>query len=145
MPSHAHLGGDREAVEGALRVADSTEGRGVELGPFGVAPARGGVAQEATVGVVCLARIDERAPFSSDPEVTDGLWLWEDGETAGAPHRVRRFGERFEARFEHVYRAGAFDPVLYRANSWKRAPSIRDFVLTYEGETRVLEEKVTAR
>ncbi|MEY2981924.1 MAG: hypothetical protein RL562_2151 [Planctomycetota bacterium] len=101
--------------------------------------------EDATVGVQCLVRIDERAPFTADPETTDGLWLWEEGEVGGFPHRVRRFGERFEARFEHVYRPGAFDPILFRANSWKRAPSIREFVLTYEGETRVLEEKVTAR
>jgi hypothetical protein len=101
--------------------------------------------QETLVDVQCLLRIDERAAFDADPEQTDGLWRLEDGEVAGAPHRLGRHGERFEARFVHVYRPGAFDPLTFRANAWKRAPTVDWFLLTYEGETRVLAERVTAR
>lgn len=101
--------------------------------------------EESLVDLQCLVRIDERAPFDADPEQTDGLFLLDRGEMEGEPNPIRRYGERFEARFVQVYRPGAFDPVTYRELAWKRAPTIRWFVLTYEGETRVLEERVSAR
>lgn len=101
--------------------------------------------EEPLVELECLVRIDERAPFDADPERTDGLWLFREGEPDGAPNPIRRYGERFEARFMHVYRPGAFDPVTFRQLAWKRAPTLRWFLLTYEGETRILAERITAR
>jgi hypothetical protein len=44
-----------------------------------------------------------------------------------------------------VYRPGAFDPVQFLQQAWKRAPTIRYYVTTYQGEPRILSERVTAR
>lgn len=101
--------------------------------------------ENALVKVRCLVRVDERAPFDADPEQDPGLRVLEKGEIEGAAVPIRRHGERFEARFFHVYRPGAFDGTSFLAQDWKRAPTIEWFLATYEGETRILAERVTTR
>lgn len=101
--------------------------------------------ENALVKVRCLVRVDERAPFDADPEKDPELRLLEKGEIEGAAVPIRRHGERFEARFVHVYRPGSFDGATFLAQDWKRAPTVEWFLTTCEGETRVLSERVTAR
>jgi hypothetical protein len=92
-----------------------------------------------------LVRVDERAPFDADPQANPGLRLLLRGDQDGAPIPIRQFGERFEARFEQVYRPGAFDGVTFLAQDWKRAITVEWFVASYEGETTILSEEVSAR
>ena len=101
--------------------------------------------ENALVKLRCLARVDERAPFDADPAQQPDLLLFEKGEIEGKPNPVQRHGQRFEARFEQVYRPGCFDGTSFLAQDWKRAITIKWFVGSYDGETRILEERVTAR
>ena len=101
--------------------------------------------ESTLVQVQCLLTIDERAPFDADPEQNPELLLLRKGDIEGAPIPIRRYGQRLEARFEQVYRPGCFDGVTFLAQDWKRAVDIKWFLASYEGETRILEERVTAR
>ncbi len=94
------------------------------------------------IDVECLVRIDGRGSFADDPETSPHLFRFDRG---GVENPIGRQGSRIEARFSTVYRPGAFDPQTFRANTWKKAPMVRALLLDYEGEGRVLDEKVTAQ
>ena len=94
------------------------------------------------VDVHCVLRIDGGSSFADDPDEEPSLFLFEKGDP---PNLIQRQGSRLEARFYTVYRPGAFDPQLFRAHSWKRAPTVRSMILDYQGESRLLTERVTAR
>ncbi len=97
------------------------------------------------VDIQCLARIDGAAPFTADPANTAGLYRFEAGSVDGKGNRLARQGDMLEARFHVLYRAGCFDPVTFLAHAWKYAPLVNAVVVSFEGEPRVLEERVTAR
>ncbi|MBK8978077.1 MAG: hypothetical protein IPM29_19405 [Planctomycetes bacterium] len=110
----------------------------------------GGVAWEAdlpdaTVDLYCYARLDERGSFDNDPAQTPGLWLLREGQPGGQPNAIRSHGRHLELRFVNVYEPGAFDPTLFLAQGYKRTPRLRWFFVDYEGEPRILDERVTAR
>ena len=92
--------------------------------------------------VACLVRIDGRGTFADDPDTTQGLWRFDEAARA---QPIGWQGSRIEARFSTIYRPGSFDPQTFRAQTWKKAPMVRAVLLDYEGESRVLEEQVTAR
>jgi hypothetical protein len=97
------------------------------------------------VDLQCLVRIDGQGSFADDPQRSRHLLHFVDGSAGERPNPINRQASRLEARFFPVYRPGAFDPVQFRANSWKRAPTVRAVLATFEGESRILSERVTAR
>ena len=97
------------------------------------------------VDVHCYVRVDGRGRFSDDPDVTEGLFLFTDGDPNDRTNPIGAAGSRLELRFVTVYRSGAFDPDQFLRQSWKRAPSIEWFIVTYEGDGRILSERITTR
>ncbi len=103
-------------------------------------------AVDPLVDVHCLVNLDGRASFADDPAAADdGLLLLTDGHPGDRPNPLLRQASRLEARFMTVYKPGAFDPVAFLSHSWKKAPRVRAVVVEYEGEARVLDERITAR
>ncbi|MEM7198973.1 MAG: hypothetical protein AAF628_01825 [Planctomycetota bacterium] len=93
----------------------------------------------------CLVRIDGRGSFADDPETTPGLFLLEDGAPGELPNPLGWQGSRLEARFFARYRRGAFDANRFGQGAWKKAPTVRALEILYEAESRLLEERVSAR
>ena len=83
--------------------------------------------------------------WSDDPETNPHLFRFTDGDPGDQANPIRRAASRLEARFVTVYRQGAFDPEQFLLQSWKRTPTIQWFLLTFEGEGRILSERITAR
>lgn len=100
---------------------------------------------DALVDVQCLFRVDGLGSFADDPEKRDGLFSFTDGAVNQQPNPLNWQGSRFEARFMTVYKPGAFDPTANLSHSWKKTPKVRAVVVDYEGEGRVLSERITAR
>jgi hypothetical protein len=106
--------------------------------------------RDPLAGIECLARADGLAAWTDEPGQRDELWLFERGRTGGegakpTPNPLRRQASRLELRFRTRYLDGAYDAVRLNSHSWKRAPTVRAVVVTYEGEGRILNEQVTAR
>lgn len=93
----------------------------------------------------CLVRVDGKGAFTDDPQAVPSLYEFEDGTVADQGNRIGRQGERLEARFFATYRSGCFDPTGFLMQAWKKAPMVNGVVLSFEGEPRILEERVTAR
>lgn len=103
-----------------------------------------GQSVDELVDLQCLVRIDGQGSFAGDPDEEPGLFLLTDGDPGELPNPLMRQGSRLEARFFTVYKPGSFDPDS-AAHSWKWAPTLQDYVLEFEGQTRILDERVTAR
>jgi len=101
--------------------------------------------QDALVEVVCLLRADEHGSFRDDPKATFGLQQWNKPPVADRPYVLGIQATQLELRFAHVYKPGCLDLATYRAHGWKTAPRVKDVRLEYEGEGRVLAERVTTR
>ncbi|MEO0478823.1 MAG: hypothetical protein AAF196_05030 [Planctomycetota bacterium] len=97
------------------------------------------------VDIRALVRIDDTAGWDADPEDDPNLWFFEDGAPDDEPNPIEQYGQKFQARLMHVFRPGAFDPVTFLAQGWKRAPRLKWWLLRYEGEPRVLTEEVRTR
>lgn len=93
----------------------------------------------------CLVRVDGRSPWNADPKASPGLYLFEHAKVDNLANQIRFQGSRVEARFVTKYGDGAFDGRLYRRNSWKTAPFCKAVGISFEGQTRILEERVSAR
>ena len=93
----------------------------------------------------CLVRIDGRGSFAADPKQTPGLFRFEKGKIDGKANPIGFQGSRLEARFVTRYQPGVFDGATFKENAWKMAPRCKAVGFTYEGESRILEERVTAR
>jgi hypothetical protein len=112
---------------------------------------------DATCKPLALLRTDQMSPWSGVPvEITDkgelkppdavpGLFRFKQGRIDDKPNKLAVQGSQFEVRIFHVYQGGAFDPVLFNAPGWKTAPRVRNVAIPYQGETRILEQKETAR
>ncbi|MBK8100245.1 MAG: hypothetical protein IPK26_24340 [Planctomycetes bacterium] len=100
---------------------------------------------DSSVDVECLVRVDGKAPWTADPAATQGLWLF--NRTAGdnEPSRIGWMGSQLEARFGVVYKAGCLDLSAFTRHGWKTTPRIERVRLEYQGETRVLAERVSTR
>ena len=101
--------------------------------------------RDALVDLECYLRIDGRGEFSDDLEQPGELMLLTEGQVGDDLNPIDRPGSLIEARFAVKYRAGCFDPVTFMAQAWKKAPMLKWFGLRYQGESRILAEKVTAR
>jgi hypothetical protein len=93
----------------------------------------------------CYVRVDELAPFDGDPDTERMLFLFKEGETNDKANTLGRQGSVLEARFVTEYRPGAFDPEAFLMHSWKLTPTLRECVISYQGETRILKETVVQR
>ncbi|MBL9078620.1 MAG: hypothetical protein JNL08_14005 [Planctomycetes bacterium] len=101
--------------------------------------------RDARVDVVCLVRADGRAPFAADPATTPDLWRFEQPADAATAHRIATQASRLEIRFATVYRPGVLDLVGFTAHGWKTTARVEDVRLEYDGQPRIVDERVTAR
>jgi len=101
--------------------------------------------EKKLVDLRCLVRVDGKGAFSDDPEAVPSLYEFADGSVDDQGNRVGRQGEKLEARFFVSYQSGCFDPFTFAVNAWKKAPKVTGLVLSFEGEPRILEERVTSR
>jgi hypothetical protein len=101
--------------------------------------------QDALVEVVCLLRADEHGSFRDDPKATFGLQQWNKPPAADRPYVLGIQATQLELRFAQLYKPGCLDLATWRAHGWKTAPRVKDVRLEYEGEGRVLAERVTTR
>lgn len=97
------------------------------------------------VDVVCNVRADDRAAWHDDPRYTPGLWRLERAAGDDQPALLGLQATQLELRFATVYLSGCLDLVGGQAHGWKTAPRIERIELEYEGEGRILQERVTAR
>lgn len=97
------------------------------------------------VDLQCLVRIDGYGGFADDPEKNSGLYHFTEGSINGDLHPLDRAGSRIELHFATVYHPGCFDAATFLPQDWKRGPIIKGFLLRYQGETRILRERVSVR
>lgn len=108
---------------------------------------------EAHVDLHALVRIDGRAEWSEPPAgdaVSQtprerGLLLFDAPTREERPRWIGLQGSQLEVRFFPVYKPGAFDPVLFLAQGWKSAPTLRKVEISYEAPTVLLEEQESDR
>lgn len=101
--------------------------------------------RDARVDVVCLVRADGRAEWTDDPEPTPDLWRFEQAADAAVQHRIATQASRLELRFETVYKSGVLDLVTFLQHGWKTTARVEDVRLEYEGQRRIVDERVTGR
>ena len=89
--------------------------------------------------------IDNAGTFRDDPKKVRGMFRFEKGTVDDHPNKIGWQGGLFELRFATEYKPGAFDPVEFLANGWKQAITVKDLILQYEGQTRILHEVETGR
>jgi hypothetical protein len=116
---------------------------------------------DATIDFSALVRIDAISPWSGQPKLaapgagaaTDGgvtkgdrgLFRFDAGSIEGKQNVIGFQGSTAEVRFFTTYRPGAFDPVTFLANGWKRTPRLKAAALSYHGRSTVLWQRTTAR
>ena len=100
---------------------------------------------DSSVDVVCCVRADGIASWSDDPETTPDFWRLERSPGASEPFILGVHATQLEVRFATVYMSGCVDLVGFQAHAWKTAVRVDEVELEYEGEGRVLAERVTAR
>ena len=100
---------------------------------------------DSRVDVVCYVRADGTASWSDDPELTPYLWRLERSPGADEPIVLGAQATQLEVRFATIYGPGCLDLASYRAHGWKTAVRIDEVELEYEGEGRILAERITAR
>jgi hypothetical protein len=101
--------------------------------------------EQKLVDLQCLVRLDGKGGFADDPSAGPNFRKFEHGTVDDRGNKIDRQAETLEARFFVTYRSGAFDPVGFLVHGWKKAPIVTGVVLSFEGEPRILEERVTAR
>ena len=101
--------------------------------------------QDATVDAVCLVRADGRSSFRDEPNKAPMLWQFTRGAGNDKPSVLGVQATQLEVRFATVYKSGCLDLAAFRAHGWKTSPRIKDVRLDYEGEGRVLAERVVNR
>ncbi len=95
------------------------------------------------VDVICTVRTDPRVGWDAEPG--RGLLLLRRGSGDDDWSRVGGQTGRFELRFATIYEAGAIDLATYTAHAWKTTARIDQIRVDCEGQTRILDEQVTAR
>ncbi|MBX3464478.1 MAG: hypothetical protein KF830_15015 [Planctomycetes bacterium] len=101
--------------------------------------------RDPRVDVVCLVRADGRADWTADAAATPGLWRFEQAAASAEPHRLAVQASRLEVRFQAVYRPGALDLATFRQHGWKTTARVEQVRLDYEGQRRIVDERVTVR
>lgn len=101
--------------------------------------------RDVLVDVACFVRADGRAAWTMDPETTPDLWRFEQPADSATEHRLGSQASRLEIRFHTIYRPGVFDPVAFTQHGWKTSARVEDVRLEYDGQRRIVDERVTAR
>ncbi len=101
--------------------------------------------QDARVDVVCVVRTDPRVPWSTEPGTVPGLYAFRIGSGGDGWQRIAAQSARLEMRFFATYEAGAIDLTTFTAHAWKTTAVVDDVRVDYEGQSRILDEQVTAR
>jgi hypothetical protein len=101
--------------------------------------------QDALVDVICLARTDSKAPWTADPAATAGLWQFTRNAGNDEPSVLDAQASRLEVRFAVVYKPGVVDLITGKAHAWKTSARVDKVRVQYEGQTRVFDQRVTAR
>jgi len=97
------------------------------------------------VRVICRVRTDSLAPWTADPSEHPGLWEFSRGSSDTEAHRIGRQASRLEVRFHTVYQPGCLDLQAFTQHGWKTSARVEDIRVQYEGQSRILDEQVTAR
>ena len=97
------------------------------------------------VQVICRVRTDSLAPWTADPAEHPSLWEFAGGASDRSAHRISRQASRLEVRFHTVYQPGCLDLQAFTQHGWKTSARVEDVRVQYEGQTRILDEQVTAR
>src|SRR5690606_8722844 len=98
-----------------------------------------------SVDVVCTVRTDPRVAWSAEPAVGSGLVVFRRSPGDDRWSRLVAQSARVELRFATVYEPGAIDLQGFGAHAWKTTARIDEVRVDYEGQLRILDEKVTAR
>ncbi|MCC7061473.1 MAG: hypothetical protein IT456_01635 [Planctomycetes bacterium] len=101
--------------------------------------------QDALVAVACLGRTDSKAPWTADPATTPGLWSWKRSAGNDEPSLIGAQASRFEVRFAVVYKPGAVDVITGKAHAWKTTARIEKVRVQYDGQSRIFDQRVTAK
>lgn len=97
------------------------------------------------VRVICRVRTDSLAPWTADPSEHPGLWEFSGGSADSEAHRIGRQASRLEIRFHTVYQPGCLDLQAFTQHGWKTSARVENVRVQYEGQSRILDEQVTAR
>ena len=81
----------------------------------------------------------------ADPAEHPSLWEFAGGASDRSAHRISRQASRLEVRFHTVYQPGCLDLQAFTQHGWKTSARVEDVRVQYEGQTRILDEQVTAR
>ena len=100
---------------------------------------------DPNVDVKCLVRADARMPWNGDTKISPFLRELERSSGETAPKVLDLQATQLELRFVHVYQPGCLDLQTHRSHGWKTAPKVRNIVVEYEGEGRIVREAGTTR
>lgn len=101
--------------------------------------------QDALVDIVCLVRTDSKAPWTADPATTAGLWQFKRGAGNDEPSVIGAMASRLEVRFAVVYKPGVVDVITGKAHAWKTTARVEKVRVQYDGQTRIFDQRVTAK
>ena len=91
--------------------------------------------------VGCLVRNDPNIPWDSDPAMTPGLWLFDEGKLDEDGNPLGFQADFLEARLFVRYLPGSFDVIEGLSHGWKRAPKIDLVGSAYLAPSTVIERK----
>lgn len=100
---------------------------------------------DSTVELECLCRLDGKPAFADDPQNSVGLLRFQRLAGDDKPSLIGREGALLEARFQVIYRPGCLDLQTHMASGYKTTIKVKDVWAEYEGQGRIVDEKVTAR
>lgn len=96
------------------------------------------------VRLVAQARVRGRGGFAADPALDPDFFVFDRPGTREQPNRIDRQGDLLLLRFLVDYREGAWDPVDFTGNAWKRAPLLELVAVEYLAD-RVVERHEETR
>jgi len=92
-----------------------------------------------------VVNIDKAGSFAADPDKVRGMFEFHKGTVDDKSNKLNWQGSLIEVRFATEYKPGAFDPESYMSNGWKRAITVKDLIINYQGRSQILEEYPTSR
>lgn len=94
--------------------------------------------------LIATVRVQGRGAFAADPALDPDLFVFDAPGTREKPNLIDRQGDLLRLRFSVDYREGAWDPVEFARNSWKRAPLLEVVAVEYLAD-RVVERHEETR
>jgi len=91
------------------------------------------------VSLEAILRGDPSLPWDADPEETAGLFHWDKGKPSqGDTWPIGVWSDSLEARFYVRYQPGAVDLLTGTSHSWKYAPRLRQFGVSFDAPSETL-------